>query len=158
MCIRDRLITVYSGLRPQELLSLKQENIHLKESYMIGGMKTAAGTNRTIPIHKKIKPLIRYFEERNNNSVFLFPAVRGKGSYNYKTFLYNFDNAIKKLGLSKRFPHDGRHTCSTLMAEQGIPLMYRQKILGHSSGNITDDVYVHIDKEILIEEINKIDA
>lgn len=152
------LITIYSGLRPQELLSLKQENIHLKESYMIGGMKTAAGTNRTIPIHQKIKPLIRYFEEKNNNSVFLFPAVRGKGSYNYKTFLYNFDNVIKKLGLSKRFPHDGRHTCSTLMAEQGIPLMYRQKILGHSSGNITDDVYVHIDKEILIEEINKIDA
>jgi integrase len=152
------LITIYSGLRPQELLSLKQENIYLEESYMIGGMKTVAGTNRTIPIHQKIKPLIRYFEEKNSNSVFLFPAIRGKGPYNYNTFLKNYDNIIKRLEISKHLPHDGRHTCSTLMAEQGIPLMYRQKILGHSSGNITDDVYVHLDRKILIEEINKIDV
>ena len=42
----------YSGWRPREVLSLKLENIN--EAYMIGGMKTDAGTDRVVPIHPKI--------------------------------------------------------------------------------------------------------
>lgn len=47
------LITIYTGLRPTELLEITTDNVHLDEQYMIGGMKTEAGTDRTIPIADK---------------------------------------------------------------------------------------------------------
>ena len=37
------LITIYTGLRPTELLEITTDNVHLDEQYMIGGMKTEAG-------------------------------------------------------------------------------------------------------------------
>ena len=150
------LITIYSGLRPGELIILKQENIHLDESYMIGGLKTKAGIDRIIPIHKKIKSLIKFFIEKNHNSTYLFQS---QGNHiSFSSYAKHFSISLNELKMTKHLPHDGRHTCSTLMAEAGIPLLHRQKILGHSSKNITDDIYVHLEKDILIEDINKINV
>lgn len=42
---RLALIYCYTGLRPTELLRIRNENIFLSEKYMLGGMKTAAGKN-----------------------------------------------------------------------------------------------------------------
>ena len=53
------LITIYTGLRPTELLEITTDNVHLDEQYMIGGMKTEAGTDRVIPIADKILPLVK---------------------------------------------------------------------------------------------------
>ncbi len=50
------LIMVYTGMRIEELLSMKTENVHPEERYMIGGVKTSAGINRIIPIAQKILP------------------------------------------------------------------------------------------------------
>lgn len=53
------LIMIYTGLRPTELLEIRTENVHLDEKYMVGGMKTEAGRDRTIPICDKILPLVK---------------------------------------------------------------------------------------------------
>jgi len=52
------LIMIYTGLRPSELCKIEIKNVYLKERYMIGGSKTAAGINRTIPMCDVIYPLI----------------------------------------------------------------------------------------------------
>lgn len=59
------LIYIYTGCRPVELLDIKSEDVHLDERYMIGGVKTEAGKNRIIPIHKAIVPLVEYRLEQN---------------------------------------------------------------------------------------------
>lgn len=59
------LIGIYTGFRPSELCNLKIENIDLESNMIIGGMKTAAGTNRKVPIIPLIKPLI---EKRYNHA------------------------------------------------------------------------------------------
>ncbi|WP_337465248.1 hypothetical protein [Acidaminococcus timonensis] len=56
---RMALIYIYTGLRPTELLRIKTKNVHLDKRYMMGGMKTAAGKNRVIPIAEKIFPLVQ---------------------------------------------------------------------------------------------------
>ena len=53
------LILLYTGMRISELLEMQKENIYLEERYMIGGLKTEAGRDRTIPLHKRIIPLIQ---------------------------------------------------------------------------------------------------
>ena len=55
------LVYCYTGLRPSELIEIRRENVHLKERYMVGGMKTDAGKNRIIPIAEKIVPIIEVF-------------------------------------------------------------------------------------------------
>lgn len=48
------LITIYTGLRPSELLKIEVDNVFIEKRYMIGGIKTKAGINRRIPIHQDI--------------------------------------------------------------------------------------------------------
>ena len=55
------MIYMYTGLRPSELLLIDKNNVFLEKNYMIGGIKTAAGQNRPIIIHSKVKDYIEYF-------------------------------------------------------------------------------------------------
>lgn len=63
------LIFIYTGVRINELLNIKRDNIHIDEkcdddgterliSYMITGSKTKAGKNRIVPIHDDIKQYV----------------------------------------------------------------------------------------------------
>lgn len=47
------LILIYTGMRISEMLSLKTSDIDIASGIIVGGCKTDAGRNRTIPIHKK---------------------------------------------------------------------------------------------------------
>lgn len=47
------IVQCYTGFRPTELLTLKTKNIDLENWTVIGGMKTKAGTNRVVPIHRR---------------------------------------------------------------------------------------------------------
>lgn len=47
------LMLIYTGFRVSEFLSLENKNVHLKERYIVGGMKTKAGIDRTVSINKK---------------------------------------------------------------------------------------------------------
>lgn len=52
--------------------------------------------------------------------------------------------ALETAGLPRVRLHDLRHTASSLMASQGIPLHVIQAILGHSTSATTADVYIHV--------------
>lgn len=53
------LIQMYMGWRPQELATIRLSEIHLDEWYACAGMKTDAGKQRIVPIHSKIKELVK---------------------------------------------------------------------------------------------------
>lgn len=52
----------------------------------------------------------------------------------------------RKKGYNVRI-HDLRHWCATQMLQAGVPLRTVQEFLGHSSGNITNDIYGHLVEE-----------
>lgn len=137
--VRIALILCYTGMRPIELLEIKKENIHWEERYVIGGVKTEAGKNRAIPISEKIKPLFEAYIETKR--------------IKYQKLLVIWK---KTPVLSTHLPHDGRHTCATLMDDAEIPLKIRQEILGHASRDITSRVYTHKTIKQLVDAINRI--
>ena len=47
---RILLCLIFTGLRPNELFALRLPNISITQKKIVGGGKTAAGTNRPIPI------------------------------------------------------------------------------------------------------------
>ena len=143
------LVTIYTGLRPSELLGASVSLSDITRGYFTAGSKTEAGRDRIIPIHPDIKPvlmgLVTDSQEGRLFSARSLPSFRRIYWNSYMT-----ESGMEHL------PHDGRHTCATLMESAGIPLVRRKLILGHAVADITEGVYTHVKPEELIREISKI--
>ena len=147
------LVYIYTGLRPAELLQIKTADVFLDKHYMTGGMKTAAGKNRVIPIADKIAPIIQKWYDPGN--VYLCNSHRdGKPVLNYDRLRSHYWERCSLL--ADHLPHDGRHTCATLLDNAGVAKRTIQLILGHSAKDITERVYTHKTIDQLIEAVNKI--
>lgn len=146
------LILIYTGLRISELLEIRKENINLEESYMIGGMKTKAGTNRVIPIHDKIKPFIEAQLKEGN---YIVNSNHG-GSLSYSGIKSRFDRLMDRFGWSHTI-HDTRKTAVSIMHGSNIPMETIRIIVGHSGKGVTEQVYLSKEPWELVEAINKIE-
>ena len=151
VAVRVALILCYTGLRPTELIEIKTANVHLAERYMQGGIKTSAGKNRIIPIAKKILPFISELYNPQTETLEIKDSQKTIKTYPQLKKLFEKNELLKN-----HLPHDGRHTCATLMDDAEIPLKIRQLILGHTSQDITNRVYTHKTVQHLIDAIDKI--
>lgn len=153
------IIGIYSGWRPKELSGLKVADIDLNTNIMKGGMKTAAGKNRIVPIHPLIRPLIenRMNEAKTLKSEYLFNDINGQqGTYmTYDKYIKRFRKAMERLKLKHR-PHETRHTFITKAKACHVDEHILKLIVGHSERDITEKVYTHRTIEQLQEEIKKI--
>lgn len=150
---QDILIMIYSGLRVDEYLNIEIENIHLDESYMIGGNKTDAGKKRIIPIFEELQPIIA--ERINANSKYLCEKNKNK-KIPYHSFRKTmWDKAMEKYKMN-HLPHDTKHTAASLMDNQNIKPIIKKLILGHSLKDLTERVYTHKDKDEILREYKKL--
>ncbi|MDR1066204.1 MAG: tyrosine-type recombinase/integrase [Clostridiales bacterium] len=158
------LIQCYSGWRPQELGLLELENIDLENWTFKGGMKTEAGTDRTIPIHSRIQPLVlrKYKEAEALPSKYLFNSV--SSASNRKDIRFTYDRYQKgftrirdelKLNPAHR-PHDGRTHFVTSAKKYGVDEYAIKYIVGHKISDITERVYTKREFDWLKEEMEKI--
>ena len=142
----------YTGMRPSELISVLSANVHLNERYLIGGMKTEAGTNRTIPIAECIVPFMERFLSKG--SEYLVSKDTGE-QYQYTEILYLLTEFCSRHGMNHS-PHDGRHTCATYLDMMNVSISTIQNILGHASNVIVSKIYIHKQLPTMIEAINRI--
>ena len=141
------LVLLYTGMRVNELLTMKKSDVHFDEGYMVGGSKTEAGRNRQIPIHSSIYMLIKAQLE-DNNGEYLF-STRNGNHINRQ----NFRKEILKTGHTT---HDARHTFITQCHKCGILETDIRRIVGHSQNGVTQSVYTHPDIEYLADELEKL--
>ena len=152
LAVQTILIMVYTGMRPSEFLKIKTENVNLKEQYMKGGLKTAAGFNRIIPIADCILPFVS--KMYNPALKFLFPDESGRElSYNNYCRIY-FEPAMIKLDF-EHLPHDGRHTCASALDRAEVNPVIIRRILGHRGKDVTEKIYIHKYIPELVEAANK---
>ena len=153
------LIGIYSGFRPQELAILKIDDIDLEAETIIGGLKTDAGKNRTVPIHPLIADLVKTNYDRaiQMKSEYLFNDENGQqGTWlTYDKYRGRFNKVMKKLKMEHR-PHDTRHTFITKAKESGVNEYILKLIVGHEIQDITEKVYTHRTLEDMRKEILKI--
>lgn len=150
------MILFYTGMRPSELLEMEKANVDLDSRIMVGGLKTDAGRNRRIPIHRCILPFVeRLMEMPGELLVTRIHAGKPQGM-SHSNFLNAYWNPLmKRLNLDVYTPHYGRHTCATMLREAGVEEDIRKLILGHKSTDITDRYTHHTDK-MLIDAIDSI--
>lgn len=153
--VRLVLVYCYTGFRPTELLHVKTADVHLDERYIMGGAKTENGRNRAVPIADKILPLVRRLFDPAEEFLVIDP-FDGKPMLTYdrlRAHVWERNHIIRQM---QHLPHDGRHTCATLMDNADVPLKIQHLILGHRDADITRRVYTHKTLTQLIEAINKI--
>jgi len=156
------LIQVYMGWRPQELAILRVDEINFEEWYIQGGMKTAAGKQRCVPIHSKIRNLVKksYDEAIALGSEFLFndPASRNGMKITYDKYAYRFKEVIidrLKMNPEHR-PHDPRTTFVTMAKRAGVDEYAIKLMVGHKIQDITEGTYTKRDIEWMREDLEKI--
>ena len=123
--LRDiTLILLYSGFRVNELLKMKADNIDLDSLTFTGGSKTKAGKDRIVPIHSRIIPLVTEYKSG-------FPI--------------RYSHYYALLRETGHIPHDTRHTFVSRLQSAGADHLCIQRLVGHASDNVTDNVYTHKD-------------
>lgn len=156
------LIQCYMGWRPQELATLQLSEVNLTDWYMQAGMKTESGKQRIVPIHTKIRDLVKqnYDIAVSLGSPYLFNDKRQlNGSYKltYDKYAHRFKKAIEQLNLNPEHrPHDPRNTFITRAKKAGVDEYALKEMAGHKILDITESVYTLRDLEWLRSDIEKI--
>ena len=158
------LIQCYMGWRPQELATLRLDEVHLENDwYMQAGMKTEAGKQRIVPIHTRIRELVRknYEYALSINSEYLFndkgQTHAGSWTVTYDKYAHRFEKVVNQLGLnSEHRPHDPRTTFVTRGKKAQMDEYALKEMVGHSIQDITESVYTLRDLEWLREDLEKL--
>lgn len=129
------LIMIYTGMRYGELKTIKKEDIHLEEGYLLGGIKSDAGKMGEIILVDKIKPVIK--EMMVDGSI---------ASITDCVFRKRYADTLETAGCRKHTIHECRHTTATILAKHGVQPAIIKEIMRHSSYDMTLE-YTHIDRE-----------
>jgi len=141
-------LLLYTGMRIDELLSIETENVDLESRIMVGGLKTEAGKNRKIPIHKDILPII----EELYNKGYKYLLTNGKGrKIQYNNYLKEWHTDEIR---TQYTPHYTRHTFVSRAIKLNLDRSVLQKIVGHANQDTTS-LYTHLDTEQLVDFIDK---
>ncbi len=134
------IVLLFTGMRIDELINLKREDVHLDEGWIhVSKSKTAAGI-RDIPIPDRLIPFLKCY---------LDSPYYGKGT----TYFYN--EWYKTPCLNGHTRHECRHTYITKMTSAGVDQRLIKAIVGHA-GTITENVYTHFSIQEMREAVNSV--
>lgn len=155
LCI---LLTLYSGIRIGELCALKWKDISFKKNILSvsktvqriylkesGNSKIIITTsktknaNRDIPINREFAMLLKEFKN-NNDSYILSGTSKWVEPRTYRRY---YHSVMKNIGINSRTFHSLRHTFASNCIRLGVDYKTVSELLGHSSVNITLNIYVH---------------
>jgi integrase len=140
-------LALTTGMREGEIIALRWADVDLE----VGVVHIRAGktpkARRTIPLTKVAKAALG---EAGDGDALVFttlaltPKGRAGRPLERRNLLRKWhDFSIATLGRRTRF-HDLRHTAATLMLGEAVPLKVISEMLGHSSIQVTSDVYTEV--------------
>jgi len=146
------LVLCYTGFRISEFFALTRFSYDCKAQTLTGGMKTAAGINRVVPIHPKIRKYVELWASLDHDSLYTFQGGAISSQY-YRDHI--FKRLAAEIGRPQATPHWCRHTLASRLHAAGADPLNTKRILGHADGNVTEH-YTHVDLDGLREAILKI--
>lgn len=152
------LLTLYSGLRIGEVCALKWRDVNFKKNTLvinktlqriyikeersskviITNPKTSSG-NREIPINAEFAKLLKKFKT-NNDHYLLSSSNKWIEPRLYRRY---YVTVLKRLNINILPFHSLRHTFASNCIRLGADYKTVSELLGHSSVNITLNIYVH---------------
>ena len=104
--------------------------------------KTEAGKNRIVPIPNIIMPIVQ--KQMEQESEYIFPAPNGKKMDLSHFRQRHYYPTLEQIGVRPLPPYSCRHTFATMLKEINAPATDKQKLMGHTSFEMTAH-YTHTD-------------
>jgi integrase len=175
-----------TGIRRGELLSLKWQDIAWKQKLLnvdkslnrikifdadkVGKYANTEGTTknnkqRIIPLLDDTIQRLKLHKHKQNieklecaeyaDNSYIFCSKDGK-PINPRNFTKYFHTFLKNAGIDKINLHWLRHTFATAGLENGIDMKIMQDLLGHSTMQVTSEIYSHVLPEKKKQEMEKL--
>lgn len=149
------LVSLNTGVRQGELLSLLWSDIDLKKSLMTVRAETSKGAKtRHIPLNTEAKTTLETWSNDGLKSGFVFPGRGGKRMTEVKTA---WRKLLNDAGIQGFRWHDMRHHFASRLVMAGVDLNTVRELLGHSDLKMTLR-YAHLAPEhtaIAVEKLIK---
>lgn len=142
------LVYLYTGFRLTELLNMETSQVDLEQQLFHGGIKTAAGKGRIVPIHPRILPFVQSWVQQGHKYLFTDNGRKFYHSSYYKCWY----EVMEKIGADKT-PHEARHTFETLLDNAQANRKCIDLLMGHKSKDVGNRVYNHKTLDQLRETI-----
>lgn len=139
------LLFMETGIRSNELIHVKTENVNLNERY-IWLEQTKTNKPRyvffTYYTKKKLEQYIKSNSQVKDN--YLFLSKKSNEILSRYTIKSTFTRIKEKYGFEKLSPHMLRHSLCTNLYNNGANILFVCSVMGHCNPNITKR-YVHHD-------------
>ena len=120
------ITALYTGMRQNEILSLKWQDVFFEENYIIA-LNTKNNKPRKIPLVLKLKEELLKLA-RISEYVFTSPATLSK----YTNIKKTFSRTVKRSGIPHITFHQLRHTTASRLNELGVDIVTIQRVLDHA--------------------------
>ncbi len=180
----DRLFALYAialglGLRRGELLALRWVDLDLVDNVVtvthtlqriggrleLGPVKTD-GSRRKLAASEQVAEVFRQHRRRQaderkeardrwQDQGLVFTTKLGT-AIEPRNMNRHLDRLCAQAGVPRIRFHDMRHSCTTLLYDQGVPIEHIQDVLGHSSPTVTKTIYVESTRRIQRDAVDRL--
>ena len=148
-----------TGLRRGELLGLKWTDVDLdrgvlkiqraisrQDGKVVEAPLKTKNAYRTLPVSADAIDVLVQQRRKTGNSEWVFPSPSG-GPMSPDSVLHMLQRVLKRAGLPRIRFHDLRHSCASLLINNGCGLKEVQEWLGHSDISTTANIYGHLETQ-----------
>lgn len=165
---RNRLlihILLYTGCRANEAVSIKNNDISIKDNTI--GILAKGSKYNNIPIHNKLRGALDQYQKdrrylkslgfQEQESIYLFPSKKNKANHLSPRTLYDLMIELSDVLGRNIHAHLFRHTFASYSIASGMNIGTLASIISHSSPAITLSIYTHeIESRQKQEEMKKL--
>lgn len=153
------MTAVLTGMRRGELLGLRWPDIDFNSNTIFVRVALYKGkldelksqhSRRKIPMPKVLVQELKTHQARlavdlpSNELDLVFPNAAGKPMDGNNLVKRIFEPTLKRAGLRRIRFHDLRHSFASLLIAQNEPIKYIERVMGHSSIQVTMKNYAHL--------------
>ena len=147
------LMLCYTGFRINEFLSLTAQSYHPEGDYLQGGLKTAAGRARIVPVHPQIAPYLASWLAKGGQTIVCRDDGRPMRDTEYRR---HFAELMARIGAENATPHCCRHTFATRLHAAGVDPITVKWLMGHSTKADITAHYTHKTLAVLRRGIQRL--
>lgn len=148
------LLTMNTGLRLGEALSLEWSDVNLEEGVLtLRGANTKSGHSRRIPLNKTARSVLSDWQASGPNSGLVFPARNGQQRLSVRRAWHG---VLAAAGITDFRWHDLRHHFASQLVMRGVDLNTVRDLLGHAQLDMTLR-YAHLSPDHRAEAVGRLD-